>query len=293
MNLAPTAVTANYGLGARAASVGWQPAWFEFNLERIRRGEPLAEDDRAADWTLLLRLDPDACVMIIGCEWATAALALARRCSRVYVLDDSSEKVEFLKARASQQNVTNIECRVTSSPMPADFGNAPFDLIVIRDIPQDWPVTLPALLEPLKKALKPKGSIFLSVTNSWCPLFWLSRSAPGRFPTQSLFGCMNLFARGGFNRVQAFSPLPRHWGVSLFHLPLDQPAAIRFFFKKIFPLFDAVSPEVKRGFALEHALAKIAAKLACLPGAAHFVKYFLPGFHFIVQKGAQRDFHAA
>ena len=284
MKLASLGEAASVGLGARAAAIGWQQAWFEFNAERTRRGEPLAEDDRAADWTLLLRLKSDASVLVIGCEWATAALTLARRCSRVYATDGAAERVEFLKVRAAQQNVTNIETAAAPARLENRFAGGPFDLIVIRDVPEGWPTSLPILIEALKADLKPDGMLFMSVTNSWCPLFWLSRSVPSRIPTQSLIGCKRQLERAGFGHNKTYGPLPRHWGVSLFHVPLDRSEAVGFFFKKIFPLFEAVSPEVKRGFALEFALAKIAARAAGLPGAARLIKYFLPGFHVIAER---------
>lgn len=292
MRLVSTQRASGAGLGARAAAVGWQKAWFEFNVERVRRGEPLAEDDRVADWTLLLSLKNGATSLVIGCEWATAALTLAMRCARLSAVDGSVEKIEFLKIRAAQQNVTNINAVYAPPRMPALFEGGPFDLIVVRDIPEGWPISLSHLIETLRENLKPGGVLSVSVSNTWCPLSGASRSAPGRFPENSMIGCRRQLARAGFDSVQVYGPLPHHWGVSLFHIPLDEPAPIGFFFKSIFPLFNAVSPEVKRGFALELVLAKIAARAAGLPGAARLIKYFLPGYQFIAKLRSQ-DLNAA
>jgi protein-L-isoaspartate O-methyltransferase len=268
---------------SRARSEGWRKAWFEFNARSAHLGLPLPEDERAADWAFHLDVEKRSSVLVLGCEWGTAAAALGRRAGRVVIVDEDSQRSRFVGERIAQTGADNVTLSIGAKPQ--DIEPAVFDLVVVRGLSDGWPVDLETLIVCLKRCLKPGGVVFFGVTNLLSPLALLPGREAGPRPQGTLRGCRRLLGREGFLEVRSFAPLPRHWGIPLFSIPLDQPFVLPYFFDRLFPLFDAVSPEVRRGFALEHALARVASLTSRVPGLAMLLAHFLPGYHLTARFG--------
>jgi len=75
---------------------------------------------RRADWRIFLPFGKESTVLDLGSGWGTLACAIAPYCKKVIALEGVPERVEFIKTRSEQSDITNI------IPIQADFLDLPF-----------------------------------------------------------------------------------------------------------------------------------------------------------------------
>lgn len=245
-----------------AKRVGCEAALYELARKRIAEEKTLLEDPRVADWIYLTPLARNAKALVIGCGLGTLPLSLARVCKEVTVVDPDSRRIGFLNLRMKEKGIRNVE---TICGTPDESLEESFDLVSLTD----W-----SLVGKMPPLLKEGGVLGLSVGNR----LW------GR-GDHTLSGYRRRLRKIGFSDLLIHAPLPYHDGIPLFYLPLGRRGAMNFFFEKIFPLAEMVSPETKKQYAIPYQLARIGVRIAkafhLLPLAGNFV----PGFLVLAKKG--------
>lgn len=260
---------------------------YELSLERVVQNLPIPEDQRIADWTYLIPLPLRASALVIGCGWGEVPITLAKRCDKVTVVDSNVEKLHLLTARQQQQSIQNLELSQMDHKESLPFADSCFDFVCIdsESSESNNPLSFTAMAQEIRRLLKPNGSAFFKVANRWSALSLFSRTKKrSRLTRHSLPAYRATLIRSGFNHIQAYAPLPYYDGIPLINLPLDDPQAIRFFFSRLFPLFEMVSPESKKSYALEYAAAKIGMRFLTTLRFESLAKYFFTGFGLIAAR---------
>jgi hypothetical protein len=197
-------------------------------------------------------------------------------------------RLAFLQTRLAQQQISNVTpvraCDLSALP----FASGSFDLITL--VEQESPVlngsaAWRAAAGTAHTLLKGGGWFCLAVENrlGFQRVLRRGRSQSAR-PTHTLQGYRRLLMRAGFSAVEAFAPLPFYDRIPLFYLPMAPGPALPFFFRSIFPLFEAVSPEVKRTYAREYAAARAAVRLAQCCRWERLITWFLSGFILLARR---------
>lgn len=270
----------------KARLVGWDRAFFDFMKRCILEGGAPLEDERVGDWKYLVSLSSEGKALVLGCGWGAVPIALSEACGKVYAVDSSWNKIALLDIRRRHLGIGNLCPVYTPSGLALPFQEGYFDLISVRDF--HWGEVQPT---PFREAsrhvyqlLKGGGIAYWSVANrlAFHHLFGKKR---GMSPVlHTFFGYKHILKEQGFTDIQFYAPLPYYDGIPLFYVPLEDIGAINFFFRNIFPLFETVSPEVKRAFALEYAIAKMGARLVLFFKLARITKVFVTGFGIIAKK---------
>ena len=261
-------------------SISWREALYTKMTEKIRSSQPIPEDQRSADWRFFLNLPLDADALVIGAGWGTTPAALAPACRRVFVIDTDAEKIALVQAQANE--IKNIIPRVapefgTGETFPVEPNS--LDLVSVSS-PSS--LSLPDLLRKIYPLLKKGGQIYLSLPNRLGVSNFLGRS--GRSKAYTIFSIRKIFYQEGFADLACYCPLPRTEGIPMFYIPFDNATAWAFFFRNVFPLFAAVSPEMKKIYALEYTLARWGVKIALAGGLTGLARYFAPGFSLIAKR---------
>lgn len=273
----------------RRPDVRWQETLFEIGKERLASGLPLPDDDRVADYSYLLPLPAgrplDA--LVIGGSWGILPARLAEWCRSVQVVSQNTEYTALLQQRILTGNNDGISVVKSSSLFPSAFGDERFDLVGYGG----WSgsaqerISFRAFAAEAHRLLKRGGVFFCTIGNRWSLQRWLRKNVITEpFRLMTLFGYRMALRSAGFEAITAYGPLPRHDGIPLCFLPLGGLSDMQCFIDRVFPLFDMVSPESKRAYAIEYRLAKCAVKLGQLFHVTTLMKYFLSGFLLIAQK---------
>lgn len=272
-------------LAAAAEDQGWQTALYDFSISRVLQSLPVPEDQRIADWTYFAPLTDQSSALIIGCGWGEVPITLSKRCHHVTAVDSLPERVDFLKVRQKQQRIDNLEVHLLTEDWTLPFPDASFDFVCVGPQPARSGAFLPfkKAAQRVYQLLKDDGAAFFSAGNRWSVASLHSRTQNGVLSRHTLFGYRSILKKCGFADIQAYAPLPYYDGIPLMNLPLDEPHAIRFFFRHIFPLFEMVSPESKKAYA-EYAAARFGVRLLRIFGLESISKYFLTGFSLRAQK---------
>lgn len=264
---------------------GWRPALFAYSRGRLLSGRRLDEDQRSADWRYLLPLRSRERALVIGCGWGTIPDSLAGLFGRVFMADSVWEHVSFSAVRARQEN---LDCfplfldRLEDLPFP----DRSFDLVTVHRMePALW--TSAPFSENLRKLsalLKDGGVLYLNAGNrrAFQHVLKISRKEP--VPARTFKGYHRLLRAAGFSRTAFYAPLPSHQGIPLFYIPLSDSGVMEFFLRKVFPLFEMVSPEVKKSYGLEYRAAKVCVRLGVLLRLAFLARHFVPGYSIIAVK---------
>ncbi len=270
-----------------AESDSWSVALYEYVKKRVEKGDTVTEDQRIADWRYLLPLHRDSYALVLGSGWGTVPIALAETCGRVYAIDSTWEKIAFVNARRKQQGIDNLYPvymkGVSSLPFPEKF----FDLITMVDFQRHATrsVRFREIVRYLYCLLKEGGRIYFSVDNrlAFQHLFRLVK-ANATLPIHTIYGYRHILQEEGFSEIRFYAPLPHYDGIPLFYLPLESSEALNYFFQNIFPLFEMVSPEVKKQYGFQYKLAKIGVRLTLIFRLTNLAKFLVPGFSIIATK---------
>ena len=272
-----------------AESDGWETALYDFTKAQVARDGTVPEDQRTADWKYLLPLNNDSVALVIGCGWSTVPFALSETCAKVYTIDSIWHKIAFLNIRKRQQGIDNLYPIYVSGSLDFPFPEKRFDFVAVRNF--QWGATQSIQLRDVVRSvnglLREGGVAYFSLGNRWGFQQLLRRNKNTSSPTlplHTIFGYRHILQVEGFSEIQFYAPLPHYDGVPLFYVPLEDTQAMSFFFRNIFPLFEAVSPEVKRAYAFEYVVAKMGVRLALLFRLTGLAKVFVPGFSIIAKK---------
>jgi hypothetical protein len=259
-------------------SMPWQEVLYDIMYEHVASGTPLPEDQRSADWRFFLPQRRWKNALVIGGGWGAVPVALAEMCDRVVVLESDPEKVKMLARRGV--NIGNLEPRELPPSWKLHRSAVLYDLISVS---VDHPDGLAGVLRFVAGAINERGYLQVQLANRYGfrNVLGLQKSAKHEIGCRRIF---KLLHESGYRNVQVYCPLPRVSGVPLFYLPLEHRQSWRSFFQNIFPLFAAVSPEVKRNYRIEYAVAKFCVRLALVLRLEGLAKYIAPGFLVIAQR---------
>jgi len=198
------------------------------------------------DWHFLTPVSSKSKVLDLGCGWGASTMALARNYSYVCAADSTVETLKFLKIRADQEGLKNIDFAVLD---PLDYGKLPFkdnsyDLVVLNGVlewtgtedkdsnPRD--IQLRALKE-IRRVLKPDGVLYTGIENRFAATYFLGtkdhsevvftsllprslanlvmrfvKRSEYRTYTYSYWGYKKLFKEAGFTNIKIYYPLPTY-----------------------------------------------------------------------------------
>ena len=264
----------------------WQSDLYEMAREQLRNGGALREDPRTADWLYFLPLNGSEDALVLGIDWGMVPVLLARACRKVYAVDVDSGRLSFLESRLKEQGINNVELLFAQGFSGLPFKAASFDLVVAGDSVSGFDAEpFRTRLAVARRLLRDGGRLCLHVGNR---LGFQRVLKPGiqkgKHPWHTAFGYRRRLRKAGFGDIQGYAPLPYYNRIPLFYLPLGKRGTLSFFFRNVFPLFEAVSPEVKKAHALEYAVARSAVRVASICRLEALVKIFFSGFFFVSRK---------
>jgi len=305
------------GLLNIAKSKDWITAIYDYLKLKAIRDYVIIGDERRADWKYLLPLGKDSIALDLGCGWGAIAVALSKMCGKVYAMDATWERISFLNIRKKQQKIDNLFPIHGGDQLEFPFPPSYFDLISMVGV-LEWIGTWyahgtphDAQMEALRCVyyhLKNNGYLYIGIENrfgfqyllggkdhnglpfvSILPRFMANliskRFAGEPYTTYqySIYGYKKMLQKVGFSEIKFYAPLPQY-RTPLFYIPLENVNILNYFFKNIFPLFDMVSPEVKKYYTFPYKVAKIGVKIALLFKLTGLAKFFVPGFSIIAKK---------
>lgn len=121
----------------------------------------------------LLRPQPDQTILDIGAGTGEMAIAIAKRCSRVYAIDVSSQMQRFAEKKAIARGISNIKF-LQAGFLSYEHEGPPLDAVIsqlaLHHLPDFWKQV--ALLR-IADMLKPGGLLYLEdVVYSFQPRDW-------------------------------------------------------------------------------------------------------------------------
>lgn len=165
-----------------------------------------------ASWWPLLNLQPRWRVLELGCGWGAITFSLAPMVASVVACDLNLERLRFLKARALQDDVSNVQLLCAGDTARLPFADQEFDLVILSGVLEGVPLSRSgsplaiqrAFLREVARVLAPEGQLLLAGRNRWR---WRS-SKPSRAYPRSFWGFKRLLRSAGFASSKAFIPLP-------------------------------------------------------------------------------------
>ncbi len=270
-----------------AESLGWETALFDLNKEHLKRTGIIEEDQRCADWKYLLPLNSKGDLLLLGCGWGAIPVALSEVCRSVYAVDTTWDKIRFLDIRRKQQGIENLFPVYGRCDSDIPFPDESFDVVAVNELHgnEKDPQPFRKAVQHFRHLLKERGVLYLSLYNSLSfqrLLRWGEK--PVSSISHSIFGYKRILREEGFSKIRFYAPLPRQDGIPLFYVPLNSDQSLSFFFRNIFPLFETVSPEVKKAYGFQYTIAKVAVRLTLRLGLTSLTKIFVPGYSIIAEK---------
>ena len=271
-------------LSEQARSLGWDEALYDYcksliQKNQTQKNQTLPQDVRSTDWLNCIPLNKQQKALIVGGDLGSLSLEMADQCSEVHVIDNCNQTLEFLQVRKEQQEIPNLYLHQASENGDLPFEANSFDIISINMDANQF--KLKALISFLSK-----GGMIHILSGNRHSLNRLLR--PGRYSElrglKGMKGYRKVLKHCGLNSIEFYAPLPDHIGTPLFYLPLGSNYIIRYFLKNIFPLFEMVSPEVKRQYAVPYYLARIGVRLSLLLRVSFLMKYFVPSYMILAKK---------
>ena len=236
-----------------------------------------------ASWWLLLDLQPSWRVLDLDCEWGANSFGLAPYVDAVVACDRNPDRLRFMKARAAQDRVSNMQTLCVSDTPHLPFGDGQFDLVVFSgsrgSMPAQGSGSPPALqrnfLREAARILKPDGRLLLAVRNRWSLRSWRGqpeettglrfisllprpvadfyaqrRLGEGyRDRTYSLWGYRRLLNSAGFASSRAYLPLPDWRSYHALIDPEDRDAVESYFADRGSGRWEAIELKFRSGLA--------------------------------------------
>jgi SAM-dependent methyltransferase/aminoglycoside phosphotransferase (APT) family kinase protein len=233
----------------------WHPA-LERTLRSLPNPLPLLErvlSPSQAGWWPLLNLQRRWRVLEIGSGWGAITFCLAPLVASVTACDLSLERLRFIKARAMQDGISNIQilCWGDTSRLP--FVDQEFDLVILngglervpRHISGSQLSIQRGLLREVARVLAPEGQLILTGHNRW-------RRRSVKFfkgDRRSFWGYKRLLRLTGFASSQAFIPLPDFESFSAIVDPARKQMVEHFFGESGFSRFETLQLKARSSLA--------------------------------------------
>lgn len=149
----------------------------------------------------LLQLKGDETCIDYGCMWGALTIPLAKMTEQVLGIDQTRESLLFLKARAKEENIENVELLCTDLKKLEDFENIA-DIAVVNGvlewIPEMGPIALKnyygqysekeyrdipyalqkSFLKTVRQHLREKGKLYLAIENRYDFKMFLGKKDP-------------------------------------------------------------------------------------------------------------------
>lgn len=226
-------------------------------------------DETRADFQFLFSLNENSLALDIGSGWGTISVPLAQR-ARVVAIDNTQERLYFLKKRCSQDRIGNIVL-ICADNLELPFSDSQFDLAILNGV-LEWVGLLSTRRDPymlqlqalrqVHSILKPKGKLYIGIENSHSIRYllgvpddhvnipyisYLSRPKANqlmlkkkgklyRTYTYDKDGYIQLLKNSGFNKIEFYYPAPIYKMFS-YMIPLDNLQAVRFYYDYLQPDF--------------------------------------------------------
>ena len=148
---------------------GWEKALEVFLKKDAPSFYSYILDAARSYWHLLLPLPPQSRVLDLGCGWGSISFPLSRQYERVFALDFTREKIQFMDLRCRQCGVDNIY-PLCADALRLPFADGYFDLVVVYGVlewaglcnPGECPeVNQINLLREAHRVLKKGGFLYL------------------------------------------------------------------------------------------------------------------------------------
>lgn len=265
------------GLASRGDTVPWDESCFDYCRARVARDGLLPEDDRSADWRFYLPVDAVKAALVISPGLGTVVEGLASSCERVYVACADRATLRAVARRCAARGLTNVACvQAREEQLPIHPGS--LDLIAMGAPGGEAPA-IGALAAVAAGLLRAGGHACAIVPNS---LSFVRPRADAR--AASLGRCRRAFRAAGFAEAQVFAVLPSPDVPPHFWVPLDEPGPFEYFLRNLAPLFDTVSPEVRRRYAIRLLIARAGLRVALGGGLPGLASHFVPAFGIVARK---------
>lgn len=172
--------------------------WKESVKELVNNNYPVLYkyiiNENRADFIYVTELDEESVVLDLGSGWGAISCQLAKHFNKIFSIESVTERIEFQKIRASQENLNNI------IPIQASFLELPlkensFDLIVMNGVLEwigianenDRPDQLQVqVLRKIYSLLKPNGVLYIGIENRYWYGYFLGRPDHTGLPFTSL-----------------------------------------------------------------------------------------------------------
>lgn len=146
--------------------------WNRFQ-ERYRNRFDFTFEENRADWRFVMPITKDFTVLDAGAGMGRISIPLARVVKKVFALDQSFLRMKYLKLRAEQENLANIEVAV-GDIFDQPFADESFDLIVMNGL-LEWVGKTKRFSNPreaqkeslriCRRLLKPGGMLYIGIEN--------------------------------------------------------------------------------------------------------------------------------
>lgn len=213
-------------------------------------------------------------------------------CRKVYAVDVDFDRLAFLESRLNEQEIHNVYLVQARNFRTLPFDRACFQFIATGDFTFGFEgEAFRDRVAVSHELLRSGGLLCFQVGNRvGFHRVFRSRAQDGRKGNRSWhtpLGYRRILQKAGFRDIQAYAPLPYHSGIAMFYIPVGCRAALSFFLRNLFPLFEAVSPEVKKTYSKEYRLAKVATRLALACRLENVMTFFLSGFVLFSRKSSE------
>jgi len=228
-----------------------------------------ALNESRGDFRFFIPVNRESCVLDLGCGWGAVTIALARNCKKVIALDTTKETLGFLKIRAEQEGVSNLNfARID----PLDYIRLPlrsesFDAVIMNGV-LEWVGTerrqkspeciQQELLQEIKKILKPNGYLYIGIENRYGFHYFLgskdnhsglrftsvlprglanlwSKVLTGkdyRTYTHSYHGLQRMLTGAGFSQVDFYLPL-KSYRDPYYIIPLEGRECLQYYLRNL------------------------------------------------------------
>ena len=177
---------------------GWKKALVDVLLPATDlRTLAYALNESRGDWHLMLSMKRTSRVLDLSGGWGASTIPLARHYSRVVACDATYENLDFLKLRAEQERIENLQL-VHIDPLEygkLPFPNHSFDLVVMNGL-LEWIGTARNDLSPMqcqkkalseaKRVLKPNGTLYVGIENRLAYYYFLGKKGHSDVPFADL-----------------------------------------------------------------------------------------------------------
>src|SRR6202044_2316930 len=99
----------------------------------VQRASTMILNLDRANWQYLVDLPPESRVLDLGAGTGTTSHALAQRFREVVALEPVLERVQFMRLRFAQENLSNVQL-VRSSLWTLPFAPESFDLVAMNGV---------------------------------------------------------------------------------------------------------------------------------------------------------------